>query len=244
MPMTVGYLEVVEVKKIRSRNVCQLIVEADISQFRNLVALDEVKGVFIPCDISGAVCGAMEMDVEAEEIQELMGLTAKATPPPIEHDPPPKAKRGETLAQRMMTHGYFRQEKLWDAMDRSKAYTQKQHYERVKKMTPVVPYPMIPAVGDVVAHHVRTSANAGTGIKPKDWFCVPLNDSQHKHLHNHQTREERDERMVEAIAITANEVRKEFKRHFELETMSGYTEEMLLKHEEALGFHSGFVHGD
>ena len=37
--------------------------------------------------------------------------------------------------------------------------------------------------GAVVAHHVRTAANSGTGMKPGDEWLVPLCDKHHKEGH-------------------------------------------------------------
>jgi hypothetical protein len=237
--MKIGYLEVVEVKKIRSRNVCQLIVEADISQFKSLVGLDDTKGVFIPCDISGAVCGALDLDIEPEEIQALMGVTTK----PALDAPTPKPKQGksDSLARRMVVNGYFRNPKLWDAMELHGGYTQKEHLGVVQSMEPVDLYPRVPRQGDTVAHHVRTAENSGTGIKPKDWYTIPICDSHHQYLHKNATREERAEHLELAVDITAKQMRRAFKKRFKIDSMSGYTETELLEAEAALVFTSGFV---
>lgn len=37
---------------------------------------------------------------------------------------------------------------------------------------------------DVVAHHVRCLGGGGMGMKPTDYFCVPLVNSEHDRLHN------------------------------------------------------------
>lgn len=240
MTMKIGYLEVVEVKKIRSRNVCQLIVEADISQFKELVQLDEKTGVFIPCFIEGAVCGALDLDIEIEEIEALMGMTTKKKEV-IEHDPGPETgKKERSLASRMVVQGYFLNRDLWAAMDNVGAYTQKEHYEAVKQMKPCDFYPFIKKEGDTIAHHVRTAANSGTGIKPQDWYCIPLSNSQHQHLHNHATREDRADHLEAAIKITADCMREAFKRHFALTTMTGYTAEQLASAEKTLGINTTF----
>jgi hypothetical protein len=239
MTMKIGYLEVVEVKKIRSRNVCQLIVEADISQFKSLVGLDETKGVFIPCDIGGAICGARDLDIDPDELRELMGITTQqAIDAP---EPEPKDGKPYSLARRMVTSGYFRNPKLWDAIELHGGYTQKDHYAFVKSLKPIDVYPRVPRQGDTVAHHVRTAQNSGTGIKPKDWFTIPICDSHHQHLHKNATREERAWHLELAIEITAGQMRLAFKRHFKIESMSGYTETQLLEAEAALVLTSGFV---
>lgn len=240
MGMMIGYLEVVEVKKIRSRNVCQLIVEADISQFKTLVQLDELKGVFIPFEIEGAVCGAMEMDIEPEELRALMSATTKQETT-IEQEPKPNKHR--SLAQNMMISGYFRNLELWDAMEKIGAYTQKEHKAHIEDMEGLNLYPNQPRKGAVVAHHVRTAANSGTGIKPKHWYCIPLHDSQHKYLHNNATREERHEHLETAVLIMATEVRKAFKRWEGIDTMKGYEYAQLVAAEERLGITTSFTDG-
>jgi len=235
--MKIGYLEVVEVKKIRSRSVCQLIVEADISQFKNLVSLDETKGVFIPCKIEGAVCGALDMDLDPEELQALMSATAQ---PGVLLEQKPE--KGKSLAQRMVIAGYFRNEKLWDALEAAGTYTQDQHREHVlEDVAPINAYPSQARTGPVVAHHVRTAANSGTGIKPPHWFCLPLYDSHHKYLHNNATREERAEHLVWAVDITAKAMREAFKRFEKIESMTGYTDAQLLKAENKLGITTPFT---
>ena len=237
--MKIGYLEVVEVKKIRSRSVCQLIVEADISQFKSLVGLDETKGVFIPCEIEGAVCGALDLDIEPAEIQALMGITTK---PAFDALPPPEPKgKSDSLARRMVANGYFRGQKFWDAMESQGVYTQNEHLAFVRSLKPLDLYPRVPRQGDTVAHHVRTAQNSGTGIKPKHWFTIPVCDSHHQHLHKNATRNERETHLEQAVNITAQQMRLKFKKHFKIESMTGYTETQLLEAESALCFVSGFV---
>jgi hypothetical protein len=40
----------------------------------------------------------------------------------------------------------------------------------------------------VVAHHVRIGTDGGMGMKPSDFFCIPLCDAHHKELHQHGER--------------------------------------------------------
>lgn len=37
--------------------------------------------------------------------------------------------------------------------------------------------------GQVRAHHMRSAANAGKGLKPHDGFCAPLCDHHHEEFH-------------------------------------------------------------
>lgn len=36
---------------------------------------------------------------------------------------------------------------------------------------------------DIEAAHVRTGTDGGTGIKPSDWWCVPLCQIHHERQH-------------------------------------------------------------
>jgi len=35
-----------------------------------------------------------------------------------------------------------------------------------------------------IAHHIRTKTNAGAGMKPSDYWCVPLCPIEHRKLHD------------------------------------------------------------
>lgn len=43
-------------------------------------------------------------------------------------------------------------------------------------------------IGPVQAHHVRTGTGGGMGMKPADWWCVPLCGFHHGDLHNRGAR--------------------------------------------------------
>jgi len=238
MGMLIGYLEIVEVKKIRSRAVCQLIVEADISEFKTLVKLDEMTGIFIPCKIDNAICGAREMDIEPDELEALISATVTPADEQIEK---PKKDKGRSLAQRMMVGGYFRNKELWAAMEAAGVYTQSEHKGFVESLEGINAYKHVPRKGDVVAHHVRTSANSGKGMKPPHWYCIPLHDSQHQYLHNNATRAEREQHLEWAVGITEKAMREAFKRFERIESMTGYTEASLITAENRLGITSPFT---
>jgi len=40
----------------------------------------------------------------------------------------------------------------------------------------------------IEAHHIRTAANSGIGLKPKDEFAVPCCVEHHREYHNHGKR--------------------------------------------------------
>lgn len=37
---------------------------------------------------------------------------------------------------------------------------------------------------EIIAHHVRCMGGGGMGMKPSDYFCVPLTNEEHQKLHN------------------------------------------------------------
>jgi len=43
--------------------------------------------------------------------------------------------------------------------------------------------PLIEGQGQTVPHHVRIDNNAGAGLKPSDWYCVPLPVLVHNKFH-------------------------------------------------------------
>lgn len=55
--------------------------------------------------------------------------------------------------------------------------------------------------GEVCAHHVRMGANAGIGIKPSDFRCVPLCNEAHQKLHQYGERDFWDKAKVDPIKM-------------------------------------------
>jgi hypothetical protein len=145
------------------------------------------------------------------------------------------------LAQGMMINGYFRNPKLWEAMDSSGIYTQDEHkafiesqvccFRTVKEFTG-----RLACNGDVVGHHVRTAANSGTGMKPPHWFLVPLCHVHHDNVHGAQsTREDKELLLREAIELTATAIRRAMREHLGLDSMNELTAAMLTAFELEIG---------
>jgi len=241
--LRVAYFQLVEVRKVRSRNVCQGVCEMDISQFKTLAAMDEVAGIFIPVRMN-APEGVYDLNVDPAEIGKLLKQSLSGLEPIEGVASRPSLPGRNSLAHQMHQRGYFFNRELWAAMERHGIWTQDKHYEYVKAMEPVNIYPEEAGTGDVVAHHCRTAANSGTGTKPPHWFCIPIHDSHHRYLHQHATRDQREKHVETAIKITADKMKEEMKRFLGRDTFSGVTMDELAEFEETLGFNSGFTHGE
>lgn len=238
--MKVVYLQIDDVKKVRSRHVTALIAELDIQQHRALTELDEQFGVFIPCELKGVNLGVLEIDVEQAEMNRLLVAAFCTASPAVL--PEAEAVRGEkSLAQRMMIGGYFNNRKLWEAMERDGHYTQADHMKHLATLRPFTLYPDVASTGDVVIHHVRTADNSGTAIKPDDWYGIPIHDSQHQHLHGHATREDRARHLELAVGCTADAMKAEMKRLLGRESLAGITVEELATFESLIGIDTPFA---
>lgn len=236
--MRVAYLSFAEVRKVRSRNVCQVLAETDISQFRKLAELDEQTGIFIPLKLD-APEGVYELDVNPEEIQKLLKTAVGQLEPldggrALTHQKP-------SLAQQLFKRGYWFNRELWGAMESSGVYTQAEHLDWVRDQSPVLFYPNVTPDGPVQPHHVNTIAEgAGKGRKAADWFTIPLLASHHRHFHDHGTREERERMLQMAIRLTAERMSERAKEFLGRDSWSGVTEEDMRGLEEGIGFRSGW----
>lgn len=134
-------------------------------------------------------------------------------------------KKPPSLAQELHRTGYFRNSKLWDAIESKGLYTQLEH----KKWIESRPCDMAdqPCSGDVVGHHVRTSDNSGVGIKPSDWFLVSLCHHHHDYVHSKVTRELRGKLWILAVSLTAERMKDAVKRHLHIDSLSTITDDML-----------------
>lgn len=233
--MRIAYFRVVEVRKIRSRSVAQLIIETDMSKWRELAELDDQNGVFIPMELNIAE-GAYELEVEAGEMQGLLKEAIGAPERPSLTGP----NGSVSPAQRMFRQGYWMNRELWKAVDEAEIYTQAQHLDAVREMDPLMLYPGVANTGDVVAHHCRTAENSGTGHKPDHWFTIPITHSQHDHVHRHATRQERNEHLEMAVKLTAHCIADRVKEFLGRESWSGITNAEMAEFEERIGIHTGW----
>lgn len=236
--LKVAYLSFAEIRKVRSRNVCQVLCETDISQFRDLAELDEQTGIFIPLKLE-APEGVYALDVDPEEIQGLLTSAVGQLRPAIEHQP--SGRVAPSLAQALFKRGYFFQRDLWAAMECHDIYTQEEHLLWVRAQDPILFYPNVRSEGPVEAHHVNTLAEgAGKGLKAPDWFTIPLAASQHRHFHQHGTREDRERMFDLAVRMTADRMADRLKEYMGRDSWSGVTEEDMREVERTIGFSSGW----
>lgn len=149
------------------------------------------------------------------------------------------------LANRMHRAGYFRNPRLWRAMERCGIYTQAEHKEFVQQRPCCAPdlaysgadtFGYGPCGGDVVMHHVRSAANSGTGIKPEHWYGVPLCHNHHQQAHSAaMSREATDTLMVLAINFTAVQVKEAMKSHLGLASLRDITPALVQRFEAEIG---------
>lgn len=145
-------------------------------------------------------------------------------------------KTPNQLAQKMHKDGYFRNPKLWDAMESKGIYTQEMHKSWVESLpccARIEYAPHINCGGDVVMHHVKTSANSGVGIKPKHWYGVPLCHQHHmtwahgSHAGSATHEDRHDVLLPHAVQLTADRMKLMFKATLGLSSLSEITQEML-----------------
>ena len=149
-------------------------------------------------------------------------------------------KEPNRLAQAMHKDGYFRNQKLWIALEMAGIYTQAQHKEFIESQPccGIKFAPHIKCQGDVVAHHVKTSANSGVGIKPLDWFTVPVCHAHHmtwahgSHKGSATHSDRHEVLLPHSVALTSDQVKERFKRFLYISSLSDLTKEMLDAFEE------------
>lgn len=236
----IAYLSLADIRKVRSRNICQVIAETDISQFRNLADLDEQSGIFIPLKLN-APEGVYELDVDPDEIQAMLKTAVQQMAPLDGHAVATGKDLAPSLAQSLFKRGYFFNRELWAAVERLGIYTQAEHLDWVRAQDPILFYPNVRSDGRVEAHHVNTIAEgAGKGLKANDWFAVPLMTSQHRHFHDHGTRQDRERMLEMAVRMTAGQMADRLKEFAGRESWSGVTKEDMRELEEKIGFSSGW----
>lgn len=64
------------------------------------------------------------------------------------------------------------------AHPKPKAWRSKKYLDFIKKQQS-----LLLGHGDIISHHVRIDNNAGVGMKPSDFYCVPLFVSTHNAFH-------------------------------------------------------------
>ncbi|PTQ86887.1 hypothetical protein [Nitrosomonas ureae] len=164
----------------------------------------------------------------------------------------PAAKQPNRLAQAMHTDGYFRNSKLWTGMEIAEAYSQLDHKSYVEKLpccgTKFAKH--IACNGDVVGHHVKTSANSGIRIKPPHWYLVPLCHNHHmtwahgSHAGSATHEDRHDLLLPHAVALTANQMKVKAKKIMGISSLSEITIELLDAFEEEIFGEAGNKYED
>lgn len=119
--------------------------------------------------------------------------------------------------------------RLWEALERGGVYTANAH----KAWLEQEPCQMAktihgPCDGEIVVHHVRNAANAGTGIKPAHWFGVPLCHKHHSvDVHDHGTAELREFLFSRVAALRKTGIHEALRAHFDVESMASVSEEAI-----------------
>lgn len=171
----------------------------------------------------------------------------------------PARRMVDSIAYRMHKNGYFFNPKLWAAIESTGIYTQAMHKTFIESQQclccmldpsnvlaegfargPLMIPGGIAAItcdGDVVMHHCRSAANAGTGIKPDDWFGLPVCDAHHKGVHSKLTTRDFNQSLVEfAASVTAARMKQAMKAHLGLDSLSAITQDDLYIFHEDIQF--------
>lgn len=148
----------------------------------------------------------------------------------------PKPKTEDSLASKMHKQGYFRNPKLWDAMEQKDIYTQDMHKKYIQSLFCCKSDNT--CNGDIIGHHARTAANSGIGIKPPHWYLVPLCAIEHHQnwAHKEITRPERQVLVEAAIKLTADQMKYHMKKTLGRDSLSGINKAELEVFEESIGF--------
>lgn len=143
-------------------------------------------------------------------------------------------KRENLLAQDLMRAGYFRNPKLWDALDENLLYTAQSHKRFIEGL-PCCGIKFAPSMrcdGDVVAHHVKSAANSGVWIKPEHFYCVPLCHNHHANwAHGSHSgsasREDKQTLLEHAVSLSADQAKVAVKKYLAIASLADITETML-----------------
>lgn len=148
-----------------------------------------------------------------------------------------------SLAKKMHRDGYFRNPKLWAAIEKAGIYTQAQHKTWIEQQMCSSPmFTGIQCYGDICAHHVNSAALPAAGKatdtprKVPDWFTVPLCHAHHMEwAHGTASREEKQKMLEFAVNETAGQIRENIKSHLRIESLKELTQEMLDGFEREIG---------
>lgn len=150
-------------------------------------------------------------------------------------NPAPAKAGGNQIARLLHTSGYFRNKALWASCEAEGIYTQAEHKQFV--ILQRCSLSGMPCSGDIVGHHARNSENSGTGIKPDDWYLLPVCHAHHDWAHRHATRAQREEHLELAVSLTAERIKVALKKWLGIGSLSEITAEHKQRMDELLDKH-------
>ncbi len=177
---------------------------------------------------------------------------SQAAPPPPEEPKPasPPEKPANRLAQHLMVMGYFRNPKLWDAIEAGGFYSQKEHKAWIEKQPCVATTDGeirrrtadLGCSGEVCAHHTpsATLPAAGKGRenprKVPHWNTVPACQAHHDWFHasSGATREDKAHLVAVGVALAADQMKAKVKSCLGIASLADVTIERLNEIEDAL----------
>ena len=178
--------------------------------------------------------------IRIDEAESAYADVATAPKPEPEREP-------NRLAQKMMQTGYFRNPKLWDAIEAEGIWTQRMHHDWIKeqKCAAALTFPHI-CEGDIVPHHCSHAGGQVQGPegrnprKIKDWYEVPLCSKVHQ-TWIHGTgpavadRAQREMLLQKAVSITEHRMKDMFKTLMGLQSLNEVTESIVEDFELSVG---------
>lgn len=143
-----------------------------------------------------------------------------------------EAYREKSVAERLHLNGYFYNRKLWTAMDDKGIYTQALHKTYIESLPCCRPVDTA-CNGDIIGHHCRTAENSGVGLKPDDWYLLPVCHAHHDWAHGKDITRERNTELIQAaIELTAQQMKRQMKAWLGIESLSGITQEQVDEFEQ------------
>lgn len=180
---------------------------------------------------------------------------ARTPPATKEKRAKPDKRPPNEVAKAMHVNGYFRNPRLWDAMEAAGLCTQEQRrkwcYRENDCCAPRFGLSREDCDGDVVAHHATSAAlpAQGDGQHPRkvpDWYTVPLCNAHHSNwvhgtgLHV-ATRDQRQQLVTMAIGYTERWIKDVLKAYMGIESLSLVTVAQVEDLERAIDFDSGML---
>lgn len=161
----------------------------------------------------------------------------------------PSRSAPNELAKRLHVDGYFRNPKLWAAMEANGLYTQAEHKAYLESLLCWMKPSAMDAKqcqGDNIVHHCKSAATPAAGRdsdhpqKPPHWYGITLCSITHHQNWAHSgiggaTRKDKEWLLENAVAITADRMKLKMKAWLGISSLRDITQEQLKRFEEAIG---------